>query len=89
MLFSYVAGLISKDDSFRFKRLLFRRTRGNVVTIIRNMEGVLESFEKKKVEKALYVVVFRDTETLRVTVNKVCEAFGNEMYTIYYILAMI
>lgn len=79
MAFSYVAGLIPTDETFRFKRLLFRRTRGNVVAITRDMEGSLENFDKKKVEKSLYVIIFRDSETVRQTVVKVCEAFSNDM----------
>jgi len=79
MAFSYVAGLIPKGDNFRFKRLLFRQTRGNVLTIIHDMEGSIEGFDKKKVDKSLYVVIFRDSETLRNTVMRVCEAVNSEM----------
>ena len=80
MKFSYVAGLIPKDETFRFKRLLFRKTHGNVVTIIHDMENALESFDKKKIEKSLYVVIFRDSEVIKGTVYKVCEAFSSDMY---------
>lgn len=86
MMFSYVAGLISKVDTFKFKRMLFRQTRGNVLAIIRDMENELESFDKKKVDKALYVVIFRDSDVLRQAVTRVCEAFNSDMYLLELIL---
>lgn len=85
MVFSYVAGLIPKDECFRFKRLLFRRTRGNVLTVTHDMESSLESFDKKKVDKSLYVVIFRDSENIREAITKVCESFSNDMYSIMLI----
>lgn len=78
--FSYIAGLIPKEDSFRFKRLLFRRTRGNVVTVLHDLEQPIETFDKKPVDKTLYVVIFRESEIMHTSVNRVCEAFSNEMY---------
>jgi V-type H+-transporting ATPase subunit a len=79
MAFSYVAGLIPKEENFRFKRLVFRQTRGNALTIIHDMESSIENFDKTKVDKSLYVVIFRDSEVLRRTVTRVCEAFNSEM----------
>lgn len=86
MVFSYVAGLIPKDECFRFKRLLFRRTRSNVLTVTHDMENPLENFDKKKVDKSLYVVIFRDSENIREAITKVCESFSNDMYFLIVIV---
>ncbi len=85
MVFSYVAGLIPKEEAFRFKRLLFRRTRGNVVTVLHHLEKPIETFDKKTVDKTLYVVIFRESDVLRNSVMKVCESFSNEMYPFFAI----
>jgi len=77
--FSYIAGLIPNEETFRFKRLMFRRTRGNVITVIHHLEKPIETFDKKTVDKALYVVIFRDSEVVRASVSHVCEAFSSEM----------
>jgi V-type H+-transporting ATPase subunit a len=80
MTFSYIAGLIPKEECMRFKRLLFRRTRGNVVTVLHDLEVPIETFDKKKVDKTLYVVIFRESDVLRQGVTRVCEAFSADMY---------
>ena len=79
MTFSYIAGLIMKEDCMRFKRLIFRRSRGNVVTVLHHLEKSIETFDKKSVEKTLYVVIFRESDTLKIAISKVCEAFSSEM----------
>ncbi len=63
----------------RFKRMLFRRTRGNVVTVLQDVEKVIETFDKKAEDKSLYVVIFRESDILRAGVTRVCEAFSSEM----------
>ena len=85
MAFSYIAGLIPKEECFRFKRLLFRRTRGNVVTVLHDLENPIETFDKKLIDKTLYVVIFRESDILRAGVTRVCEAFSPDMY---YILSL-
>jgi len=79
MVFSYIAGLIPTEEKFRFKRLLFRRTRGNVLTVLHDLEKPIETFDKKTIEKTLYVVIFRESEILRTGVTRVCEAFSTDM----------
>lgn len=64
----------------RFKRLLFRRTRGNVVTVLHDLEVPIETFDKKRVDKTLYVVIFRESDILRQGVTRVCEVFSPDMY---------
>lgn len=79
MRFSYIAGLLPKEDKAKFERLLFRRTRKNIITIWHELRKQIETFTEKRVDKVLYVVIFQDSETLRGVINKVCEAFSSEM----------
>lgn len=81
--FSYIAGLIPQEDQLRFKRILFRRTRGNVATVLWDLEKPIESLDNKQVKKTLYVVIFRESEQIRVAVNRICEAFSSEMQCIF------
>jgi len=80
MSFSFVAGLILKESKTQFKKMLFRKMRGNLIMEMRDLERPIETFDKKLVEKTLYVVIIRETEQLRSAVLRICEAFSSEMY---------
>jgi hypothetical protein len=77
--FSFIAGLIPKEDRMRFKILVFRRTRGNAMTVLHDLENPILTFDKKKVEKTLYVVIIRETDLLRSAITRICDAFGSKM----------
>ena len=50
-----------------------------MVTVLHDLEKPLESFDKKPANKTLYVVIFRESDTMHAGVSKVCEAFSNDM----------
>lgn len=79
MKFSFIAGLIPKEDKVRFKKLIFRRTRGNAMTVLHDLENPIITFDQKTVEKTLYVVIIRETDILRAAITRICEAFSSEM----------
>ena len=84
--FSYIAGLIPQEERLRFKRLLFRRTRGNIVTVLHDLEKPVLTYDKQEMKKSMYVAIFRESQALHTTVMKVCEAFSSEMYSAYSLL---
>jgi hypothetical protein len=79
MKFSYIAGLIPKEERSRFEKLLFRRTRKNVITIWHELRKQIQGFNDARIDKILYVVIYQESDTLRNIINKVCEAFSSEM----------
>jgi len=65
---SYLAGTIAKDESMRFKKLVFRATRGMALTYFRDLDaaGLADytgSPDKKL--RTVYVIVFQEGIHLR------------------------
>lgn len=71
----YMAGTINKDEVLRFKRLLFRASRGKVLSYFEDVEVPLKDFHGNPLEKAVYVVVFEEGMHLKDKVAKICDSF--------------
>ncbi|KAD6119220.1 hypothetical protein E3N88_10491 [Mikania micrantha] len=76
----YVSGLVPRDKSMAFERMLFRTTRGNVF-LKQNVveEPVMDPVRGEKVEKNVFVV-FHSGERAKNKVLKICDAFGANRY---------
>ncbi|XP_068646108.1 V-type proton ATPase subunit a3-like [Aristolochia californica] len=76
----FISGLVPKEKSIAFERILFRATRGNLYlkqSVIE--EPVLDPASGEKVEKNVFVV-FYSGEKARSKILKICEAFGANRY---------
>jgi V-type H+-transporting ATPase subunit a len=80
--FVYLAGLIDTDSAFSFERLLFRRTRGNVVVVLNDIDAAIENTDKSTLEKKLFILIFRESEFVKRSVISVCKAFGSEVHDV-------
>ncbi|KAL7602948.1 hypothetical protein Lser_V15G18666 [Lactuca serriola] len=76
----YVSGLIQRDKSMAFERILFRATRGNVFLKQYSIEQpVIDPVSEQKVEKNVFIV-FHSGERAKNKVLKICDAFGANRY---------
>ncbi|XP_022769093.1 V-type proton ATPase subunit a3-like [Durio zibethinus] len=76
----YVSGLVLREKSLAFERILFRATRGNVFLKQSVVEDpVTDPASGEKVEKNVFVV-FYSGERARNKIVKICEAFGANRY---------
>ncbi|KAL4584247.1 hypothetical protein LXL04_008842 [Taraxacum kok-saghyz] len=76
----YVSGLIQRDKSMAFERILFRATRGNVFLKQYSIEEpVIDPVSEHKVEKNVFIV-FHSGERAKNKVLKICDAFGANRY---------
>ncbi|KAG6761569.1 hypothetical protein POTOM_034797 [Populus tomentosa] len=76
----FITGLVPKEKSMPFERIIFRATRGNVY--IRQAaveEPVVDPVSGEKVEKNVFVV-FYSGEKAKTKILKICEAFGANRY---------
>ncbi|KAF2324641.1 hypothetical protein GH714_015866 [Hevea brasiliensis] len=76
----FVSGLVSREKSMVFERILFRATRGNVFlkqSVVEN--SVVDPVSGEKVEKNVFVV-FYSGERAKNKILKICEAFGANRY---------
>jgi V-type ATPase 116kDa subunit family len=71
----YVSGTIEKDDVMRFKRILFRASRGKVLQYFEDIETPLKDFHGKLLMKVVYVLVFEEGSHFKEKVAKICDSF--------------
>lgn len=76
----FIAGLVPREKSMSFERMLFRATRGNV--FLRQAvvdEAVVDPVSGEKIEKNVFVV-FYSGERAKNKILKICDAFGANRY---------
>ncbi|KAL9274728.1 V-type proton ATPase subunit a3-like protein [Drosera capensis] len=76
----FFTGLVPREKSMTFERILFRATRGNVfVRQVAVENPVIDPASGEKVEKNVFVV-FYSGERAKHKILKICEAFGANRY---------
>lgn len=80
MSLSYIAGTVSRDEQFRFKKMVFRVTRGKAYTYFHDLvpeENDIKDYTGAidKNLRSVYVIVFQDGGFLRSKITKVCDSF--------------
>ncbi|XP_039141764.1 V-type proton ATPase subunit a2-like [Dioscorea cayenensis subsp. rotundata] len=76
----FMCGLVPKEKSMAFERILFRATRGNVyLKQVQIDEPVTDPVSGEKVAKNVFVV-FYSGERAKIKILKICEAFGANRY---------
>ncbi len=91
--FTYLAGVIDKEDSLRFKRILFRMTRGMVWTTLMDIDRPQTEAEKNDFDhlidtsseaklKTVFLIVYQggSHEMMAKKLNKICDSFGASKY---------
>ncbi|XP_052185707.1 V-type proton ATPase subunit a1-like isoform X2 [Diospyros lotus] len=78
----FISGIICKSKVFRFERMLFRATRGNMLfNQAPADEQILDPVSAEMVEKMVFVVFFSG-EQAKAKILKICEAYGANCYPI-------
>ncbi|KAJ4966546.1 hypothetical protein NE237_018395 [Protea cynaroides] len=76
----FTSGLIPREKSMAFERIIFRATRGNVFLKQAVVEyPVIDPVSGEKVEKNVFVA-FYSGERAKTKILKICEAFGANRY---------
>ncbi|KAK6939398.1 V-type ATPase, V0 complex, 116kDa subunit family [Dillenia turbinata] len=76
----FTCGLIPREKSMAFERILFRATRGNLyLNQVAVSDPVVDPASGEKVEKNVFVV-FYSGETAKNKILKICESFGANRY---------
>ncbi|CAN6543998.1 unnamed protein product [Malus baccata var. baccata] len=77
----FLTGLVPREKSLAFERILFRATRGNVFLRQTTVENpVTDPVSGEKVEKNVFVV-FYSGERAKSKILKICDAFGANRYS--------
>ncbi|KAG8473681.1 hypothetical protein CXB51_035988 [Gossypium anomalum] len=76
----FITGLVPREKSMAFERILFRATRGNVfLKQVPAEEPITDPVSGEKMEKNVFVV-FYSGERAKNKILKICEAFGANRY---------
>ncbi|KAK7341444.1 hypothetical protein VNO80_24374 [Phaseolus coccineus] len=76
----FLAGLVPREKSMVFERILFRATRGNVFLRQATVEDpVTDPVSGEKTEKNVFVIFYAG-EKAKAKILKICEAFGANRY---------
>ncbi|KAF7817610.1 V-type proton ATPase subunit a3-like [Senna tora] len=76
----FISGLVSREKSMSFERILFRATRGNVFLKQAMIEHpVPDPLSGEKVDKNVFLV-FYSGERAKSKILKICDAFGANRY---------
>jgi len=71
----YISGTIDKEDMERFRRMLFRSTRGKVLQYYEDIDFPLKDFQGRPLNKVVYVLVFEEGTHFREKIVKLCDSF--------------
>ncbi|XP_054818527.1 V-type proton ATPase subunit a3-like isoform X2 [Prosopis cineraria] len=76
----FIAGLVPREKSTSFERILFRATRGNLFLKQAMIEHpVLDPLSGEKVDKNVFLI-FYSGERANSKIQKICDAFGANRY---------
>lgn len=78
----HLAGTINKDEELRFKKLIFRATRGNALTYFEDFNNQIRDYYGNGTQKSVYVVIFQEGSSVREKIVKICDSFLGERFDI-------
>ena len=74
----HIIGTIGTEDSFNFKRLIFRTTRGNALM---QLEDIKPKKSKTKHDmRSSFVITFQEGTAMREKLERITQAFGARLY---------
>lgn len=82
---SYLAGTINKDEIMRFKKMVYRATRGKALTYFNDMDSAgLQDYSGALDRRArtVYVIVFQDGLHIRDKLVRICDSFLGKNFDI-------
>lgn len=78
----HIAGTINKDEEMRFKKLIFRATRGNALCYFDEFKVPISDYFGNKSQKSVYVVIFQEGGSIREKIIRICDSFLGERFDI-------
>jgi V-type H+-transporting ATPase subunit a len=75
-----ICGTLDTAEAERFRRMIYRSTRGQVLTHFSDLDAHIKNFEGEEVQKTVYVLMFQEMESLRTRINRVCDSFNSKRF---------
>lgn len=80
--FINISGTINTHEVMRFRKLVFRATRGNALVYFNDMDKPIVDFYGVEYKKTVYCVLFQDGKELRDKVTKICDSFLGQRFDV-------
>lgn len=64
----------------RFKRLLFRTSRGKVLSYFEETDMHMKDFQGNELNKVIYVLIFQEGLHFRGKIQKICDSFMGKRF---------
>jgi V-type H+-transporting ATPase subunit a len=84
-IFSKIAGIIEDEDIIRFKRMIFRITRGNALTAFYEVKEPEEDVKKKSnTKKSLFFIMYQGDSAGNIAnrLGRICDTIGIRRYPV-------
>ena len=78
----HIAGTISRNDVDHMRKMLFRATKGNALTYMREFSFPIVEYNGRKSWKAMYVILFQEGEYMRKKITSICESFIDHRFEV-------
>ena len=75
-----MSGTINKEEVMRFKRILFRTSRGKVLQYFEDFDSPLRDFAGKILNKVVYVLVFEEGSHIKERIATLCDSFQGKRF---------
>ena len=75
-----MAGTIESSEIMNFKRLVFRATRGKVLSYIETIDDQILTYQGRSLTKAVYVLVFEEGHYVRDRIERICDSFQSNRF---------
>lgn len=79
---SNISGTINTDEVLRFRKLIFRATRGNALVYFSDIKSPIIDFYGNEQFKTVYSVLFQDSGTLKDKIARICDSFLGQRFEI-------
>ena len=79
---SYIAGTISNTETRSFEKLIYRTSRGKVLTRFHDKDFTLREFDGTIKTKTVYVLIYQEGALMRDKITRVCNTFQGKIFTL-------
>ena len=79
---AYIAGTINNNEQRSFEKLMFRASRGKVLTRFHEQDFTIKDFDGNSKTKTVYVLVYQEGGYMRDKIMRVCNTFQGKIFTL-------
>lgn len=75
-----MTGLMRESDRLQMTRLLFRSSKGMVLSFFRDVSHETKFLGENQTHKTFFVLVFQQNDTIKQRVSKICEIYSSKTF---------